>query len=373
MADTYETFGNFLLLKKRSEDGLGSLWRAGEMERAGFKRIAWLRRFDHPGLDRTALEAEIGVAGQLAPALKATNIARNAAAGTENDVPYLAWDFVPGQPLDEMLSRVAEEHFPVAIDNALLITEKIAAALNAALAVELRGEALTHGFLIPQMVVVGNDGEAIVTGFGLARGLLANLDRVDVHGMAAPYLAPEVLHTSSSSRRSDVYSLGAILFHLLTGQALPAEPEERAAALEAPQLAMEEGPVPEDVLTILKRALAPRAEDRYSSAADFKRELEKLLYGGAYSPTTFNLALFMDRLYRQDIEDEDREIQKEKGIDVSTYYRPPKAAAEATAATQAPSSSRTGLFVALGAVVVLLAVVAYLVVVRPQAQQCPPS
>ncbi len=363
MATSYNTFGNFLLLKQRAQDGLGSLWRAGEMERGGFTRIVWLRRFDAVGLDRTALTAEAATFNEVAQLFKATNVVRGAVFGSEDTVPYIAWDYVPSQPLDQLFARVEKEQFPVAIDNALLITEKIAAALAAALAVEVGGEPMIHGFLVPHMVMIGNDGEAQVAGFGLGRGLLANLDRVAVQEMAASYLAPEVLNTSHGSRRGDVYSLGAILYQLLAGVPLPADAQARAAVLAAPRMHLDEEPIPDDIAVILRKALAARPEERYSSAADFKRELEKLLYGGAYSPTTFNLALFMDRLFRQDIEEEDQELQREKTIDVTPYYKPPKAAGAEEAATP-PPASRTGLYVALGGVVVLLGVVAYLLVGR---------
>ena len=171
MADTYTSFGKFLLLKQRTQDGLGTLWRAGEMDRNSFKRIVWLRRFDQVGLDRAAITGEIGAANQIAQVLKATNVVRNAAYGTEAGVSFIAWDYVPAQPLDQVLARAVQEQFPIAIDNALLIVEKLAASLAAATAVDVRGEQLVHGFLIPHLVLVGNDGEAQVAGFGLGQGL----------------------------------------------------------------------------------------------------------------------------------------------------------------------------------------------------------
>ena len=80
-------------------------------------------------------------------------------------------------------------------------------------------------------------------------------------------------------------------------------------------------------MALLQRALAPRAEERFSSATDFKKELDKLLYGGAYSPTTFNLALFMDRLFRSEIDIEERERAAEAGVSVEPYLpREPKPA-----------------------------------------------
>jgi hypothetical protein len=369
MSAAYTTFGSFLLLKQRSQDGLGTLWRAGEMERTGFKRIVWLRRFDNPSIERSSLAAEAPHLNQVVPGFRATNVVRNSVCGTEGRTFYLAWDYQPAQPLDQVLGRVIEEQFPVPIDNALLIAEKLAAALTAALAVQYRGEPMIHGFLLPHFVLVGNDGEAGVAGLGLGRSLLANLDRTGVGEIAAPYLAPEVLATKAASRAGDVYSLGAIVFHLLCGQPLPADPAARAAALARPELALAEGAVPADILQVLRRALAETPAQRFGSAAEFKRELEKLLYGGAYSPTTFNLALFMDRLYRNQIEEEDREVQREKTIDVTPFLRPPRdepsAAESALAARRSPS--RLPLFAALGAVVVLLGVVGYLLFSRRSA------
>ncbi len=367
MADAYSTFGRYLLLKRRSQDGLGTLWRAGEMERTGFKRIVWLRRFDQAGLDRAALTSTMTAANQLAASLRATNAVRNASYGSEGGIPFVAWDYMPAQPLDQLFVRVAEEQFPIAIDNALLIVEKLAAALAAASAVDVQGEPLVHGFLVPNLVVVGNDGEALVGGFGLSRGLRANLDRAGVKKAAAPYLAPEVLAGEPPAGRADVYSLGSILFQLLTGTPLPAETSERGPALEQPQMAFEEGAVPQDVLAILRRTLASRPDERYASPAEFKRELERLLYGGAYSPTTFNLALFMDRLYRGEIEEEDRELERERALDVGPYYQPPKPEPPQPAppAAEERRSSRTGLYAAIAGALVLLSVIAYLLVSRP--------
>jgi len=366
MSAAYTTFGNFLLLKQRSQDGLGTLWRAGEMERSGFKRIAWLRRFDNPALDRELLAAEAPHINQFAAGFRATNVVRNAVCGVERRTFFLAWDYQPSQPLDQVLGRVVDEQFPVPTDNALLIAEKLAAALTAALAVSYRGEPMVHGFLLPHFVLIGNDGEAGLAGLGLGRALLANLGRTGVRETATPYLAPEVLESGTPTRAGDVYSLGAILFHLLCGEALPADPAARGAALSAPELGFGEGPVPADILQVLQRALADAPERRYPSAVEFKRELEKLLYGGAYSPTTFNLALFMDRLYRSQIEEEDREVQREKGIDVTPFLHPPREelSAPEPVARADRTAGRWPLYAALGAVAVLLAVVGYLLVGR---------
>ena len=92
----------------------------------------------------------------------------------------------------------------------------------------------------------------------------------------------------------------------LPASPLPAEPEARTEAIANARMAYDEEAVPDDIKALLSRSLADRPQDRFSSASDFKKELDRLLYGGAYSPTTFNLALFMDRLFRSEMEAEDR-------------------------------------------------------------------
>ncbi len=85
---------------------------------------------------------------------------------------------------------------------------------------------------------------------------------------------------------------------------------------------MSEEAIPDDIRELLQRALARHPEERFRSAADFKKELDRLLYGGGYSPTTFNLALFMDRLFRPEIEAEEADVARELATDVSPYLAP---------------------------------------------------
>jgi TonB family protein len=84
-------------------------------------------------------------------------------------------------------------------------------------------------------------------------------------------------------------------------------------------MAYDDSALPDDISSVLQKTLADRPQDRYSSAADFKKELDRLLYGGAYSPTTFNLALFMDRLFRSEMEAEDLALEEERSVDVTPY------------------------------------------------------
>jgi len=372
---TYATFGNYVVFKELAADALGRLCRAGELDRSGFGRVVWLRIFDGAAVPRSDLLEQLPTARRVGDVLQAANVAAGPRYLEVGGIPALATDHVPAQPLSRVFSAAHDEGFPVPVDNALLILEKIALGLAAALTVEVGGNALVHGCLHPGLVRVSNDGEAQVSAFGVADQLLGVLDDPTAAAELVPYLAPEVLVTRTASKRGDVYSLGAILFHLLTGRPLAADPAERAGAVDAAELAYDDSPVPADIKALLTRALAARAEERFSSAADFKKELDKLLYGGAYSPTTFNLALFMDRLFRADIEAEEKERLAEREVDPEPYLAPePEPEPEGAAGAPAPRGGGRGPLIGIAVAAVLVAIVAVVMLNRsPSAPPVPPT
>lgn len=362
MAPVYRPFGSLIVLGEVFTDDLGHLFRAGEVGDGGVGAILWLRILDGRGLPAAAILEAFPVARAVAEAVSSGYLPPDPRFLEDGGVAAIAWPHEPGQPLNRVLARARDEAFPMQPDNALLITDKLAVALSASLAVEVRGQALSHGFLHPGLVHISLDGEAVVAGFGLGDALLDALeDPAAVRGVR-PYLAPEVLASRSPSKRGDVYSLGAVLFHLLTGTALPTAVDERPAALDAALLADTGDPLPEDIRTLLGRALAPAAGQRFSSAVDLRSQLERLIYGGVYSPTTFNLALFMDRLFRDEIEAEEIALAEERALDPTPYLAPPpepEAAPEAVAAAPAPPGrSRPRRFAIAGAALAVAVVAA---------------
>jgi serine/threonine-protein kinase len=367
MSHDYRTFGSYILFDEVRQDVLGRLYRGAEITSGGLGRRVWVRTLEGAAVPGDDVRAARDTAERVAAVLKAANIATDASYPVIDGIPSIVCTHVPSQPLGLLFEKADSEAFPVPVDNSLLILEKLALALTAALAVEVGGSSLAHGFLHPGLILVTHDGEAVVMGFGVADQLLGTLEDDHAAADVRPYLAPEVLVSRTASKRGDVYSLGAILFQLLTGQPLPADADARGAALESARLAEDEEPLPADLRSLLSRALASRPEERFSSAADFKKELDKLLYGGAYSPTTFNLALFMDRLFRTEIEAEEKAQLVERDVDVSSYLAPAPAATptlepvpeEFETAAVTPSPARgggRGLWIGLAAVAMIATV-----------------
>ena len=377
MSDSYRGVGSYIVFADVLEDALGRLCRAGDFDASGIKRTVWLRIFDAPGTPTEAILERKEMVELIGKGFRAQNAASGSVISEASGAALLAWDHLAGQPLQTIFNKVKDEGFPVPVDNALLILEKIALALSAALAIDIDNNRLHHGFLHPGFVVVSNEGESLVSGFGVADHALDIIDDPAAREACAPYLAPEMLMARNTSKRGDVYSLGSILFQLLTGDALPPDPAARHAALAEATIAYDYEPIPDDIMALLKRCLADRPEERFSSAADFKKELDKLLYGGSYSPTTFNLALFMDRLFRSEIEAEEKNRAAEAAVDVEPFLAPepepepePVVMATGTTAAARPASGM-GKWLGIGGGLALVAAAAFFFM-RPSVPDGPP-
>lgn len=340
--DSYRQFGPCLVLKGVFSDDLGHVYRAGFIEGKVIDRMVWLRVFDAPDLPVAALSGALGPAREINEHLTGSQLPAHSFFVEVEGAPAQGGDYTAGQPLNKVLTWARDEAFPLQPDNCLLIVEKIALGLVSAGAVMVAGEPLAHGFLHPGLLHLSNDGEVTVMGFGLGGALVSGLKNSEATPGARAYFAPEVLSEGEISARGDVYSLGAILFHLLTGTALPAAPADREAALGAAHLSWDGEPLPADIEPLLRRSLATSPAARFPSAAEFRTELDGLLYGGAYSPTTFNLALFMDRLFRAEIEADEAAIQSEEGLDPTPFIvvEPPPADPEEVLAADAAETAR---------------------------------
>jgi TonB family protein len=332
-----EEFGKYLLLKKLTEDPLGETFRAGKAGQEGMEQIVLLRVFNGKGLDGERLWAKVSGRGGVQEILRSPNIGNGVDLGRVRSFPYTAYDYISGKSLAALFAQSARQRSPIPTDHALLIAERISLALAAAYESRLQDERVLHGFVVPHLVMISNEGETRLLGFEVAPGLRELAAGGWQDEAIRPYLSPETLAGAPLGRSDDVYSLGALLYALLTGERLPATPADNYAALiDAAVLPGEGTPLPEPVAALLKKSLAPR-EQRIADAATWHKTLAKLMIDGSFSPTTFNLAFFMHNLFREEIERESQEMQAEKKLDLPQRpAAPPPVAVAPVAAMQDP-------------------------------------
>ncbi|HEX9940551.1 MAG TPA: TonB family protein [Thermoanaerobaculia bacterium] len=329
-----EEFGKYLLLKKLTEDPLGETFRAGRVGTEGMEQVVLLRVFNGKGLDGERLWARIAGRTAVQQALKSPNIGNGVDLDRVRSFPYAAYDYISGKSLATVFAQSARQLSPLPTDHALLIAERLALALAAAHESRVQDERVLHGFVVPHLVMISNEGETRLLGFEVAPGLRELAAGGWQDEAVLPYLSPETLAGAPLAKSDDVYSLGAVLFELLTGERLPAAPVDAYGALiDSASLSNEGTPLPAPIAALLKKSLAPR-EQRIADAVTWHKTLSKLMIDSHFSPTTFNLAFFMHNLFRDEIERESQEIQAEKRLELPQRPAAPAPVAAMAAVAQ---------------------------------------
>lgn len=379
----YDAFGPYILFKKLEADSLGDLWRAGRIDDGQLGPTLALRRLS--GGNREALTATAHAATEIVPQLTGTSFAKEQVVGVADHTPFVAWDYQGGRSLRYIIDRArggnGTSPNPLPLDQAIVVAEKV--ALSLATTADLRdgaGQRLWHGALIPQFVWISDDGEIRVAGQLLGAGIMASLGDQKVNGELARYFPPEA-RTVSQPRNTDVYSLGALLFLLATGQEPPdaATASAFGAAVRAAKM-MNGQPVPDDIRVILDKSFNLDPSMRYQSIGDMKQAISGLAHSGKYSATTFNLAFYLSTLLKKEAEAEAVEREKETKVNLAPYLEAPKPAPAPVAAAAAPvvvpdfgaaepraAKSKPPLAIAAGVILAAVGVGGYMMMKKPSA------
>ncbi|MBL8862614.1 MAG: SUMF1/EgtB/PvdO family nonheme iron enzyme [Planctomycetes bacterium] len=323
-----ESIAGFRLVERLGEGGMGLVWIAEEValgRRVALKMVRPEQLWFDGARERFRREVE-AVARLAHPAIVPVY-----AAGEEGGVPWFTMELVDGASLLDVL-RMLRGRDPASLrgadlaaaidasrprragadgaepargplfegtwtEAALQIGRQIAEALEHAHA---RG--IVHRDVKPSNVALTRTGRAMLLDFGLARTAHATrLTRSDAQPGSLPYMSPEQLAGADDvDARTDVYSLGATLYELLTLRPAfgGANATEVATRIAAGDVARPRALVPRlarDVETVTLKALAPAREARYPSAGDLARDLGNLL---AHRPVEARRAGFGLRLLR---------------------------------------------------------------------------
>lgn len=209
-------------------------------------------------------------------------------AGAGSMMPYIVMEYVEGQPLGTLLQSDIAEYGAMPADRALKLTADVLAALEAS-----HEMGLVHRDIKPGNVMMSKRGVVKVMDFGIARAMQSGVTSMTQTGMVVgtpQYLSPEQALGRAVDARSDLYSVGIMLFQLLTGR-LPFDADSPLAIAYAH--VQEEPVAPSSInrsLTpaidaLVARALKKNPNERFPNAASMAEECRRVLPGQGQTGT----------------------------------------------------------------------------------------
>ena len=274
--------GRYCLLQRIARGGMGEV-HLGELEAPGnVRRLVAIKLLLEANPEaQAALLSE----ARLAALISHPNVVQLLDAGLDDGIAWFAMEFVPGPSLAELFDA-ASGNVPPWIA-ARLVADACSALHAVHEATDRAGAALqiVHRDVTPHNILVSTSGFVKLADFGIARSALHNLlTKTGVVKGKLGYLSPEQAAGGSVDRRSDIFSMGILLWELLTGTRLfrqATEGETMAAILraEAPSVRERAPHVPPALDRIAERALQKDPGARYTSALEMQRALESALQG----------------------------------------------------------------------------------------------
>src|SRR5215211_4669336 len=195
-------------------------------------------------------------------------------AGEDGGHPYIVFEYVDGETLKQRIDRVG----PLPIDEATAYAIEIGRGLSAA-----HTRRLVHRDVKPQNVLIDSEGRAKVTDFGIARSLESDgLTQTGRVLGTTDYVSPEQAMGRGVDARSDIYSLGVLLYEMLTGE-VPFEAETVVGVAmkhvneELPDVQGRRPEISSALAAVIERATAKEPARRYPDMAAFLDDLEGAL------------------------------------------------------------------------------------------------
>jgi eukaryotic-like serine/threonine-protein kinase len=277
---TESVIGPYQILGPLGAGGMGEVYKALDPRVGRHVALKLLPESmaNHPDL-RRRFEQE----ARLAAALNHPNVMAIYDVGLDRHPPYIVAELVIGESLRAMISNDRYAAGPLPPRKAVDIAAQIAAGLAAA-----HAAGIVHRDLKPENVIVTSEGVAKILDFGVARmetkAAAANETATMAHTLAgsvvgtAAYMSPEQARAGDVDYRSDQFSLGLVLYEMLSGKQAfsgPSAVQVMSAIIEQEPIPIERT-LPTQLRWILQRCLAKEREGRYESTRDLARELAQV-------------------------------------------------------------------------------------------------
>jgi serine/threonine-protein kinase len=294
------------VVHKIFEGGMGIVYEAEQHGTNGFvKRVAMKVIRQHFANQKMFLENFIGEAKLVADLIH-TNIVQTYHLGSSGGLYFIAMELIRGVNLEQFVRRLGEKRRVLPLELAVFIVSRVARALAYAHAkrdAEGRLLGIVHRDVSFKNIMIAFEGDVKLSDFGIAkaRGFLQDQEGEVVAGKA-DFMSPEQASFKITDKRSDIFSAGVVLSHLVLGYnifkgATADESRERIVNLDLPDFRTLDSRVDDRLNRLLQRSLARDPVQRLPDADELLYELEHYIYHSGYGPTTETLGKFIRELF----------------------------------------------------------------------------
>ncbi|WP_437798087.1 serine/threonine-protein kinase [Sorangium sp. So ce693] len=314
-----ETFGRYRLLERLGEGGMAEVFKAKSFGVEGFEKVLVIKRIlpklaeQGRFVDMFVHEAKLAVRLSHANIVQVFDLGRVDHPNGDPTSYFIAMEYVPGLDLATLLARCRRAKRPIPLAMAVFMAAEIAKALDHAHRrrdEQSRPLGIVHRDISPQNILLSWEGEVKVTDFGIAKATQSMTDEEvgenragRIRGKLA-YMSPEQSRAGAIDGRSDLFSLGTVLYEMLAGSNPFAAPTafeimRRLQASEYPPLALVRPDVPRSLVDVVSTMLAKNPEDRFPDAGRLHEALLGFFYATAERFGANDLAEFLEPFHEE--------------------------------------------------------------------------
>ena len=294
------------IIRKIFEGGMGIIYEAEQHGARNFvKRVAIKVIRQSYANQKQFIENFIGEAKLVADLIH-TNIVQTYHLGEAKGIYYIAMELIRGVNLEQFAEQLRDKHRVLPVELAVFIASRICRGLAYAHAkIDREGKPLgiVHRDVSFKNIMIAFEGDVKLTDFGIAKakGFLIDNEGEVVAGKA-DYMSPEQANFQITDRRSDLFSVGVVLAHLLLGRNVfkgssPEESRKNVMNLPIPDFRELDSRITAPLNSILHRTLARELSKRYPDADELLHDLEYYIYHSGYGPTNETLGKMIRELF----------------------------------------------------------------------------
>ncbi len=296
------------IVRKLYEGGMGIVYEAEQRGTRDFvKRIAIKVIRQNYANQKQFIENFIGEAKLVADLIH-TNIVQTYHLGETQGLFFIAMELIRGANLEQFSFQLVDKNRTLPRELAVFIVSRIARGLAYAHSKtdkDGRPLGLVHRDVSFKNIMIAYEGDVKLTDFGIAkaRGFLVDNEGEVIAGKA-DFMSPEQANFQITDKRSDLFSAGVVLAHLLLGRNIfkaPSAEESRQQVINMPipDFRSLDKRIDDRLNEILHRALARDLDKRYQTADELLYDLEHYIYHSGYGPTNETMGKFIRELFGQ--------------------------------------------------------------------------